>query len=74
MSDGWAVSVKMKTLGGGESTRIYYARVADALGAEEAVKRHISATPDVRVKAEHVTSASAFDAQKIAPGGVGQWI
>jgi hypothetical protein len=74
MSDGWAVSVKMKVLGDGESTQTYYARLADAVGAEEAVKRHIGATPDVRVKAEKMIPGSVFDAQRIAPGGVGQWI
>lgn len=74
MSDGWAVLVKMKTLEGGESTQIYYARVQDGSSAEEAVKRYIQATQDVRVIAEKPIPASVFDAHKLAVGKVGQWI
>jgi hypothetical protein len=52
MSDGWAVLVKVKTLSGGESKQIFYARLSDATEAVEAVKRHIHATQDVVVQAQ----------------------
>jgi hypothetical protein len=74
MSDGWAVEVKMKVIGGGESTQTYYARVPDRLGAEEAVKKRINATPDVIVTAIAPVSASSFEGMNVKPGNVAQWI
>jgi hypothetical protein len=45
MSDGWAVEVQTKLLGGsGHSTQIFNARLADRVAAEEAVKKHINAS------------------------------
>jgi hypothetical protein len=75
MSDGWAVQVQTKLLGGsGYSTQIFNARLADRVAAEEAVKRHINATPDVIVRAIKPVPASAFESMNVKPGTVGQWI
>jgi hypothetical protein len=73
MSDGWAVGVKMKVLGGGESTRTYYARVPDRLAAEEAVRKRIKAADDVIVTARTLVLASVFEAMNVKPGDVTQW-
>jgi hypothetical protein len=73
MSDGWAVEVKTKVLGGGESTQIYYARVPDRSVAEAAVRLRINATPDVGVTAKAPVSATTFEGMKVAPGQVSQW-
>jgi hypothetical protein len=72
MSYGWAVEVKMKVLGGGESTQTYYARVPDRLAAEEAVRKRISATPDVIVTATAPISALVFEGMNVKPGDVSQ--
>jgi hypothetical protein len=61
-------------IGGGESTQTYYARVPDRLGAEEAVKKRINATPDVIVTAIAPVSASSFEGMNVKPGNVAQWI
>lgn len=74
MSDGWAVEVVIQVLGGGHSTQVYNARVSNKTKAEELVKKHIGATPDVRITAVKPISASDFEAMKINPGQVGQWI
>ena len=74
MSDGWAVLVKVKTLSGGETKQIFYARLSDATEAEEAVKRYINASPDVVVQAQNKITPGVFEGVKIAPGGVGQWM
>jgi hypothetical protein len=74
ISGGWAVEVRRKILGGGESTQTYYARVPDRLGAEEAVRKWINATPDVIVAAITQVSASSFEGMKVKPGNVTQWI
>jgi hypothetical protein len=74
MTDGWAVEVKMKVLGGGESTQIYNARVPDKLTAEEAVRKRVNATPDVIVTAKSPVSASVFEGMNVKPGDVSQWI
>ncbi len=73
MADGWAVEVTMKVLGGGHSTQIYYAHIPDRSAAEEAVKRSISATPDVKVEAKEPVPHNAFVGAKISEGAVGQW-
>jgi hypothetical protein len=74
MSDGWAVEVQTKMLGGsGHTTQIFYARFADRIAAEEAVKKHIHATSDVIVRANKPVSASTFDGMNVKPGTVSQW-
>ena len=75
MSDGWAVEVQTKILGdSGHSTQIFNARLADRVAAEEAVKKHINATPDVIVRAIKPVPASTFDGMNVKPGTVSQWI
>ena len=74
MADGWAVKVIMKTVGGGSSDQIYFAHVADRAAAEETVRVHISASPDVTIVGEKVVSHSSFEGMRIGEGKVGQWI
>ena len=69
MSDGWAVEVKMKVLGGGESKQTYYACVPDKLGAED----RINATDHVIVTARNLVLASVFEAMNVKLGDVSQW-
>ena len=73
MSDGWAVEVKMKVLGGGESKQTYYACVPDKLGAEDAVRKRINATDHVIVTARNLVLASVFEAMNVKLGDVSQW-
>jgi hypothetical protein len=73
MADGWAVKVTIQVMGGGQSEQIWYAHVPDRTGAEEAVKRRISATPDVKVEAVEVVSHNAFAGMNVAEGAVSQW-
>jgi len=73
MSDGWAVEVKMKVLGGGESKQTYYACVPDKLGAEDAVRKRIIATDHVIVTARNLVLASVFEAMNVKLGDVSQW-
>ena len=74
MSDGWAVEVVTKVFGGGETSRVFYARCSDRLVAEEAVKKRISPTADVLVTAKEVVSSEKFNQMQIEIGQVGQWI
>lgn len=64
---------------GGESqpaaiTRWTALVLPDELGAEEAVKKRINATPDVIVTAIAPVSASSFEGMNVKPGNVAQWI
>jgi hypothetical protein len=72
--DGWAVEVTTKVLGGGTSQQVYYARFSDPSAAEEAVKKRVNATPDVKIAARKRVPANAFEAMKIQPSQVGQWM
>jgi hypothetical protein len=74
MADGWAVEVTMKVVGGGESKQIYHAHIQDPRAAEEAVRRYITATPDVRVEAKKPVAHNAFVGANIPEGQVGQWV
>lgn len=74
MADGWAVEVTMATDGGGISKQLYRAHIPNKLMAEESVRRHISATPDVRVVAIKLLAHNTFVGANIAEGAVGQWI
>jgi hypothetical protein len=73
MADGWAVEVTMWVMGGGQSKQTYYAHVPDRTAAEEAVKLHILAPPDVKVEARKPVAHNAFVGVNIPEGGVGQW-
>jgi hypothetical protein len=73
MSDGWAVLVTMKVMGGGTSKQLYYAAIANRVEAVEAVKRRTGATPDVNVEAQAPVSESVFRAHNVADGQVVQW-
>ncbi len=72
MADGWAVLVKMGVIGGGESTQLFYAHLPNRMDAENAVKKHISASPDVRIEAQKSVPHNAFVEMHIPEGGVGQ--
>jgi hypothetical protein len=74
MSDGWAVSVKMGVLGGGQSERIFYAAIPDKFAAEAAVKKRLGLTDDVLVKAVSLVSAASFKGMNFADGHIDQWI
>jgi hypothetical protein len=73
MADGWAVEVTMEVVGGGESKQIYYAHCPVRAAAEEVVKRHISAAPNVKVHAKECVPHDAFVSMDVPEGGVGQW-
>jgi hypothetical protein len=70
MTDGWGVTVRIKTFGGAESVEIYYARFPTRADAEEAVKRHVNATPDVVVEARGRMFGQQFDEMNVGPGQV----
>jgi len=74
MTDGWAVLVTMRVLNGGESKQVYYAAISDRFAAEEAVKKAVSATSDVRVEAQKAISAAVFREKNYRDGQIGQWI
>ena len=73
MSDGWAILVTPKCLGGDESRQIYYARFQDRVEAEEAVRKRIGATSDVSLEAQTRIEGRVFDEMKVKPGTVSQW-
>ena len=74
MSDGWAVEVKMKVLGGGESTKPITLVFPIDWELERPVRKRINATPDVIVTAKAPVSASTFEGMNVGPGLVSQWI
>jgi hypothetical protein len=74
MADGWAVEVTMQVLGGGESKQTYYAHIPDIAAAEEAVRKRISATPDVKVKAKAPVPHGTFVDMRVPEGEVSQWM
>ena len=73
MSDGWAILVMPKVLGGDESRQIYYALFQDRVEAEEAVRKRIGATSDVSLEAQTRIEGRVFDEMKVKPGSVSQW-
>ena len=73
MSDGWAILVMPKGVGGDESRQIYYARFQDRVEAEEAVRRRIGTTSDVSLEAQTRIEGRVFDEMKVKPGTVSQW-
>jgi hypothetical protein len=73
MSDGWAILVITKVVGGGESRQVYYSRFEGRVEAEEAVKRRIGATSDVVLEAQTLIKGRVFDEMKVEPGEVSQW-
>ena len=73
MSDGWAILVTPKVLGGDQSRQIYYARFQDRVEAEEAVRKRIGAASDVSLEAQTRIEGRVFDEMKAKPGTVSQW-
>jgi hypothetical protein len=61
-------------VGGGESKQTYYAHIPDRSAAEQAVERHVAATPDVKVEAKAIVPHNAFVEMHVPEGQVSQWM
>jgi hypothetical protein len=73
MSDGWAVEVQTKLLGGiGHSKEIFYARFASQPAAEKAVRNYINATADVIVRGIRPVAGKDFEAMNVDSGMIDQ--
>lgn len=70
MSSGWAVNVKESPSDDFESSKTYYARVADRHHAAEAVRRHLAAARGNTIEARVPIQSTVFDALGIPDGEV----
>ena len=73
-ASGWGVHVQVITWEGKKSSRRYYARIPDRIGATEAVRQHVGAAADAVIEARKPVQSSVFDVLNIDIGQVGQWV